>query len=172
MRNTVTGLVIGVVVGVVFGTTVIAPRLASDSPANRLKQLHATANTPKPQHVRTPKSAEVIGPLVPKRSNTPVVRWKMASAYSSSLPQLGALGKRLEKRVWLVSGGRIEIKFYEPGSLVPPLEMFDAVAAGAIDAVFSTPAYWEKRFPALQLFSAVPFGPSASEYLAWIDFGG
>ena len=172
MRNTVIGLVIGVVVGIVFGTTIIAPRLASDSPSARLKQLHALADSPQPQKFEKPKQTHPIGPLVPKQSSAPAIRWKMASAYSSSLPQLGSLGKRLEKRLWLVSGGRIEIKFYEPGSLVPPLEMFDAVAAGAIDAAFSTPSYWEKRIPALQLFSAVPFGPSAGEYLAWIDFGG
>ncbi len=168
MRNAVIGIIIGVVIGVVFGTTVIAPRLTNDSPTNRLTQA-ANVDQSRPAI----KSAEVAaGPLVPKQSSAPVVRWKMASAYSSSLPQLGTLGKRLEKRIWRVSGGHIEIKFYEPDALVPQKEMFDAVAAGAIDAAFSTPGYWENKIPALQLFSAVPFGPSASEYLAWIEFGG
>ena len=168
MRNAVIGIVIGVVIGVVFGTTVIAPRLISDSPATRLKQ-PALTEPSRP----TKKPVKVAaGPLVPKQSSTPVVRWKMASAYSSSLPQLGALGKRLEKKIWRVSGGRIEIKFYEPDTLVPQREMFDAVAAGAIDAAFSTPNFWENGIPALQLFSAVPFGLSAGEYLAWVDFGG
>ncbi|MCH7935653.1 MAG: TRAP transporter substrate-binding protein [Proteobacteria bacterium] len=96
----------------------------------------------------------------------------MASAYASTLPQLGTLAKRLDRDIWRVSDGRLEIKFYEPGTLVPPLEMFDAVRAGAIDAAFSTPGFWGNKVPALQLFAAVPFGPAAKEFLAWIYFGG
>ena len=96
----------------------------------------------------------------------------MASAFAASLPQLGTLAKRLDERVWQVSGGGIEIKFHEPGTLVPTLEMFDAVASGAVKAAFSSPSFWSDHAPALQIFAAVPFGPSAAEFLAWIYFGG
>ncbi|MCH7863939.1 MAG: TRAP transporter substrate-binding protein [Proteobacteria bacterium] len=96
----------------------------------------------------------------------------MGSAYASTLPQLGTLAKKLDRDIWRVSDGRLEIKFHEPGTLVPPLEMFEAVRAGVIDAAFSSPGFWGNKIPALQLFAAVPFGPSAKEYLAWIYFGG
>ncbi len=69
------------------------------------------------------------------------VRWKMGSTYSGSLTQLGTLGKRVDERIDAVSGGNINIKFYEPGALVPALEVFDAVSTGSIDAAFSTPGY-------------------------------
>lgn len=98
--------------------------------------------------------------------------WKMGSAYASTLPQLGTLAKKLDRDIWRVSNGMLEIKFFEPGELVPPLEMFDAVRAGVIDAAFSSPGFWSNKIPALQLFAAVPFGPSAKEFLAWIYFGG
>ena len=98
--------------------------------------------------------------------------WKMGSAYASTLPQLGTLAKKLDRDIWRVSNGMLEIKFFEPGALVPPLEMFDAVRAGVIDAAFSSPGFWSNKIPALQLFAAVPFGPSAKEFLAWIYFGG
>ncbi|MFH1804313.1 MAG: TRAP transporter substrate-binding protein [Pseudomonadota bacterium] len=100
------------------------------------------------------------------------VRWKMGSTYAGSLTQLGTLGKRVDERIDAVSGGNIQIKFYEPGALVPALEVFDAVSSGSIDAAFSTPGYWAGKVPALQLFGAVPFGPQAGEYLAWVKFGG
>jgi TRAP-type mannitol/chloroaromatic compound transport system substrate-binding protein len=96
----------------------------------------------------------------------------MGSAYAGSLPQLGTLAKRFGEEIWRVSGGDMEIRFHEPGTLVPDFEMFDAVASGAIDAAFASPGRWGERHPALRLFAAVPFGPSASEYLAWIYFGG
>lgn len=100
------------------------------------------------------------------------VRWKMGSTYGSSLTQLGTLGKRVEERIDAVSGGQFRIKFFEPGALVPALEVFDSVSSGSIDTAYSTPGYWAGKVPALQLFGAVPFGPQAGEYLAWVKFGG
>jgi len=121
-----------------------------------------------------------LPPVIPPHDHAPpppptdpsAAHWKMGSAYASTLPQLGTLAKKLERDIWRVSDGILEIKFFEPGALVPPLEMFDAVRAGAIDAAFSSPGFWGNRIPALQLFSGIPFGPSAKELLAWIYFGG
>ena len=140
------------------------------------------ALSPKPEKAKTDPPESLADSETPKAAPAPVyapppagpktVHLKMASAYASTLPQLGTLAKRLDRNIWRVSDGRLEIKFYEPGALVPPLEMFDAVRAGAIDAAFSTPGFWGNKIPALQLFAAVPFGPSAKEFLAWIYFGG
>lgn len=100
------------------------------------------------------------------------VRLKMASTYPSSLTQLGTLGKTIEANINETSGGEVEVKFYEPGALVPALEVFDAVSNGSVDAAWSTPGYWQGKEPALALFAAVPFGPSAGEFLAWLLYGG
>ena len=100
------------------------------------------------------------------------VRWKMASAFPSKLVQLGSLGTDLADNLGAISGGEFQVKFFEPNALVPPLEMFDAVAAGSVDAAWSTPGYWYGKNSALALFSAVPFGPAAGEYAAWIWHGG
>ena len=100
------------------------------------------------------------------------VRWKMASAYPSELVQSGTRCRYLERRIAAASGGQIELKLFEPGALVPPLEIFDAVSSGAIDAGCSTPGFWAGKVPALQVFSAVPFGPRHGEFLAWVYFGG
>ena len=100
------------------------------------------------------------------------VRWKMASAVSSSVPILGATAKGLTEKIAAISGGDFVIKFYEPGALVPPLEMFDAVAKGSIEAAWAPPGFWAGKIRAAPLFSAVPFGPSAGEYLAWVYHGG
>lgn len=98
--------------------------------------------------------------------------WNMQSTYPGSLTQLGTLGKHIAEQMTIVTDGKIELVFQEPGALVPALEVFDAVASGAVEAGWSTPGYWAGKVPALQLFAAVPFGPEAGEYLAWIKFGG
>jgi TRAP-type mannitol/chloroaromatic compound transport system substrate-binding protein len=174
VRNTIIGIAIGIVIGVVVGATVVAPKL---KPAENL-----TAAVPilSPKTTKTESTEEVALPVIPppahpapKRSNVlGALHWKMGSAYASTLPQLGTLAMKLDRDIWRVSNGMLEIKFFEPGALVPPLEMFDAVRAGAIDAAFSSPGFWGNKIPALQLFAAIPFGPSAQEFLAWIYFGG
>ena len=98
--------------------------------------------------------------------------WQMQSTYPGSLTQLGTLGKWVAERVTAVTDGAVTIEFQEPGAIVPALEVFDAVSSGAVAAGWSTPGYWAGKVPSLQLFAAVPFGPEAGEYLAWIKYGG
>ncbi len=98
--------------------------------------------------------------------------WQMQSTYPGSLTQLGTLGKHVAEVITNITDGEITVEFQEPGAIVPALEVFDAVASGAVETGWSTPGYWAGKVPALQLFAAVPFGPEAGEYLAWIKFGG
>lgn len=98
--------------------------------------------------------------------------WQLQSTYPGSLTQLGTLGKRIAEQITMITDGEVTVEFQDPGGVVPALEVFDAVATGAVEAGWSTPGYWAGKVPALQLFAAVPFGPEAGEYLAWVKFGG
>jgi TRAP-type mannitol/chloroaromatic compound transport system substrate-binding protein len=100
------------------------------------------------------------------------VRWKMQSAFGSQLPHLGPSGVRFAKDIGRMSGGKFEVKFYEPGALIPPLECFDAVSKGSIESCWTTPGYHTGKYPALAFFTTVPFGPGFGEFLAWKWFGG
>ena len=46
------------------------------------------------------------------------VTWKMASAFGSKLPHLGTSATRFADNVKVMSGGSLELKFFEPGALV------------------------------------------------------
>ena len=187
MRNLIVGAVVGLVVGIVFGTTIIAPRLKL--PAQKIARASAAMNAP--AAITTAANSEASPAAAPppnpahdqklrtQFARTPAaepdraaLRWRMASAYASSLPQLGALGKRLETMIWQISDGDIEFRYHEPGTLVAPAEMFDAVRAGAIDAAFAAPGVWAQKDPAFLLFSGIPFGPPIQEFIAWIYVGG
>ena len=100
------------------------------------------------------------------------VRWKMQSAFGSQLPHLGPSGVRFSKDIERMSGGKFEVKFFEPGALIPPLECFDAVSKGSIESCWTTPGYHTGKYPALAFFTTVPFGPGFGEFLAWKWFGG
>lgn len=183
MRNLIIGIVVGVVIGVVAGTTVIAPRL--DLPATLVVK-NALEQPPKSQNPAfdethtpprsAPKRIAIGAPRAPLNEPAPsaamTVKWRMASAFSGDLPQIGDMAKRIEQLISSVSDGRVDIKFHEPGSLVPPEEMLEAVRAGAISAAFGTPATWSDEKPAFALFTSIPFGPPATEYMAWFFGGG
>ncbi|MEM6945936.1 MAG: hypothetical protein AAF565_19505, partial [Pseudomonadota bacterium] len=70
-----------------------------------------------------------------------------------------------------MSGGTLRMKVYEPGKLVAPFEILDAVSSGKINSGYTTAGYWAGKIPAAPLFSAVPFGPEAGEYMAWLYYG-
>jgi TRAP-type mannitol/chloroaromatic compound transport system substrate-binding protein len=100
------------------------------------------------------------------------VKWRMSSGFPGSLPHLGPSGIRFTKDVARMSGGKFEIKFFEPGALVPALECFDPVSKGSIEACWTTPGYDTGKIPAAAFFTTVPFGPSFGEFMAWKIFGG
>ena len=114
----------------------------------------------------------MVGDSVPAAASQSSVKMKMASSFPSSMVQIGSMGVHLSKSIDEVSGGAFDVKFFEPGALVPPLEIFDAVSTGAIDAGWTASGYWAGKIPALQFFTAVPFGPATGEYMAWLYFGG
>lgn len=98
--------------------------------------------------------------------------WKMVTTWPPNLPVLGTGATYLANIIEQMSGGRIRIKVYAGGELVPPFEAFDAVSEGIAEIGHSASYYWKGKSQAAQLFSAVPFGMNAQEMIAWIMHGG
>lgn len=96
---------------------------------------------------------------------------KTPIAFGSHLPALGTPIKWVSEQLKVMSDGSIKMKIYEPGKLVAPKEILDAVSAGKINSGYATAGYWQGKMPAAALFSAVPFGPEAGEYMAWLYYG-
>ena len=100
------------------------------------------------------------------------VKWKMQSAFGSQLSHLGTSGVRFSENMSRISDGKFQVKFFEPGALVPALECFDAASKGSVESCWTTPGYHTGKYPALAFFTAVPFGPGFGEFMAWKMFGG
>ncbi|MBT5264692.1 MAG: TRAP transporter substrate-binding protein [Rhodospirillaceae bacterium] len=100
------------------------------------------------------------------------VKWKMQSAFGSQLSHLGTSGVRFSEKIDKLSGGKFQVKFFEPGALVPALECFDAISKGSIESCWTTPGYHTGKYPGLAFMTAVPFGPQVGEFIGWKWFGG
>jgi len=100
------------------------------------------------------------------------VSLSVQSAWPLTLPASGRDAQHFADVINTASGGSIEVQLFGAGALVPPLEIFDAVQRGSLDAGYTTTLYVAGKFPALQLFGGIPFGPDSIEYLGWIYNGG
>jgi TRAP-type mannitol/chloroaromatic compound transport system substrate-binding protein len=100
------------------------------------------------------------------------VRFNVANNYPNALPVVGEAGPKLGERIKRASGGSIDMKFHEPGALVPALQSIQAVSKGSVDAAWSSPGFYSGTDSAFNMFSTVPFGPAIPEYLAWMFHGG
>ena len=97
---------------------------------------------------------------------------KMVTTWPKDFPGLGTMAERTAQFITEMSGGRLRVKVYAAGELVPAFESFDAVANGSADLYHGAEYYWVGKSKAFPFFTAVPFGMTATEIMAWTAFGG
>jgi len=99
-------------------------------------------------------------------------QWKMVTTWPANFPGLGTGAALLAELITRVSGGRLTVKVFAAGELVPAFETFDAVSRGTAEMGHSASYYWSGRSPAAPYFCAVPFGLNAQEMNGWLYQGG
>ncbi len=102
----------------------------------------------------------------------PVRTWKMVTTWPANLPGLGTGAQALADLITRASGGRLRVKLYAGGELVPPFEVFDAVSRGTAEMGHGAAYYWKGKSEAASFFCAVPFGLNAQEMNGWLQHGG
>lgn len=98
--------------------------------------------------------------------------WRMVTSWPKMFPGGGTAAERFAKTIGEATGGRLTIKVFGAGELVPAFEAFDAVQRGTADCMHSTPYYWQNKAKILSLYTTVPFGLTNNETVAWLRFGG
>lgn len=98
--------------------------------------------------------------------------WRMVTSWPKLFPGGGVAAQRFADKIGAATGGRLTIKVFAAGELVPAFEAFDAVQRGTADCMHSTPYYWQNKSKVLSVFTTVPFGMTNYESVAWLRFGG
>lgn len=99
-------------------------------------------------------------------------KWKLVTSWPKNYPGLGTAPERFAQNVEVMSNGRLKIKVYGAGELVPGFEVFDTVSSGTAEMGHSAAYYWKGKIPAAQFFTAIPFGMNAQEVNGWLHHGG
>lgn len=105
-------------------------------------------------------------------SEKPVIKWKMVTTWPKNFPGLGTSANELAELITQMSAGRLQVKVYGAGEIVPAFEVFDAVSRGTAQMGHGAAYYWKGKSEAAQFFSAVPFGLTAQEMNGWLYSGG
>ena len=97
--------------------------------------------------------------------------WILVSAFGKSSP-LGKAIADFASKIGIYSEGKLQIKVFHAGELVPGLEALDAVRSGAAQMAYGAPYYWTNVSDAIEFVATCPFGMNALEQNAWCYYGG
>jgi len=96
------------------------------------------------------------------------IEWRMVTTWPKNFPGLGVGAENLAKRINTMSGGRLTIKVYSAGELVPALQSLDAVINGTAEMSHGAAYYWQNKNVGLSFFTGVPYGMTSREHSAWV----
>ena len=93
--------------------------------------------------------------------------WKMVMPWSKGL-LFYDFAQHFADTVKLASGGRLDIKVFSAGELVPAMQTFDAVSKGQAQVGHDWPGYWKGKDEDFVPFGDVPFGLDMEGYNIWL----
>jgi TRAP-type mannitol/chloroaromatic compound transport system substrate-binding protein len=102
----------------------------------------------------------------------PTINWRLASSFPKSLDTLYGTAEVFSKRVAQLTGGKLNIRVFAGGEIVPALQVVDAVQAGTVEMGHTAAYYYFGKDPTFAFDCAVPFGMSSRQQTAWFDQGG
>ena len=101
-----------------------------------------------------------------------IKRWRMVTTWPKNFPGLGTGAELLAELIERGTEGKLQVTVFGGGEVVKPFDSLDAVAGGEVEMGHGAPYYWKKNVPAVQFMAGYPFGLSAQEQNAWLQYGG
>lgn len=120
---------------------------------------------------RVSHSPELVASDIQK-SDQETFEWRLVTSWPKNFPGLGETPERFAKMVNEMSNGRLRVRVYGGGELVPALGVFDAVSSGSVEMGHSAAYYWKGKIAASVFFTSIPFGLNAVETSAWLHEAG
>ena len=79
---------------------------------------------------------------------------------------------RAQKRIEVMTGGRLIIQFFPGGAVAPATKEFDALDAGIVEVALTGYHYNMDKFSCGGLYNIIVAGPTPLEYVTWYFEGG
>lgn len=122
--------------------------------------------------IRPPGATAPDGRVAIAEAGREQIRWRVTSSFTTNMPVVGETIVQFAENLRAVSAGAIDLQVFEPGEIVPALEITESVKEGKVDLGYMWIGYDQGRIPASTLIAAVPFGMEPVEFTAWWYYGG
>jgi TRAP-type mannitol/chloroaromatic compound transport system substrate-binding protein len=99
------------------------------------------------------------------------VRWRLASSFPKSLDTIFGSAEKFAKTVHDLSSGRFEVSVHAAGELMPAFGVVDGIQNGTIEMAQTASYYFTGKDPIFAFGCAVPFGLTARQTDAWMNYG-
>jgi TRAP-type mannitol/chloroaromatic compound transport system substrate-binding protein len=100
------------------------------------------------------------------KTSNKTIHWRMTGPWTTGILFYDFM-EHFADSVRAASGGRLDIKVFPAGAVVPAMETFDAVRKGVVQVGHSWPGYWKGKNEAFTAFASVPFGLDTEGYNIW-----
>lgn len=100
------------------------------------------------------------------------IEWRVPTSVPAGSPFFENFLERFADNVETLTGGRVAIRPFGAGVIVPALQVYEAVKEGTVEAGHSTPSYLVNQNPVNAIFAGFPGGMGPQAYSNWIYEGG
>jgi len=115
-------------------------------------------------------TAGVAAPAIAQ--SAPTIRWRMTSSFPKSLETIYGGGEFFAERVNKLTDGKVNIRVFAAGDIVPAFQALDAVQQGTVEMCHTATYYYVGKDLTFGFGTAVPFGLTTRQQNAWLYHGG
>jgi TRAP-type mannitol/chloroaromatic compound transport system substrate-binding protein len=115
-------------------------------------------------------STAIAAPAIAQ--SAPTLKWRLTTSFPKTLDTLYGACEMFSKGIADLSENKFQISVYAPGEVVPPFQVFDAVANSTVEMGNSASYYYIGKDLAFAFGTAVPFGLNTRQMNAWLAYGG
>jgi len=115
----------------------------------------------------------LAAPLSPAlAADLPTIRWRLASSFPKSLDTIYGAAEAIAARIQQLTSGKFQIRVFAGGEIVPGLQVLDAVQNATVECGQSAGYYYVGKNMAFAFDTALPFGLTSRQQIAWMHAGG
>jgi len=114
-------------------------------------------------------SGALAAPAIAQSS--PELKWRMASSFPKVLDTIFGSAETFTKYVSDATDGKLQIRLFAAGEIVPGLQVADAVQNGTVEMGHTASYYYVGKDLTFALDCALPFGLNARQQDAWWNWG-
>ena len=101
-----------------------------------------------------------------------LMQWRLVTSFPKALDAIHGAAEKFAQTLKLMSGGQIEVSVQAAGEAMPAFGVMEGVQSGAAEMALTAPYYFTDKDYCFAFGCAVPFGLTARQMDAWMDYGG